>query len=251
MNIVFKILAELEYIAETPFTFEINDDMQFDAYPFVSLNYPSQVFLVVELKYSQLNLIRNGEFMPNLANEFCRQDFHKGEMDKNISLIIKSIGSEEELSDDSEKIKIEDDPYYFKKYVFACTEQREKKAIEYFMHMKSNSKEKFSYVSEVQDYLLKADMFEKYKGCTKNEEVYAYMVELATKLPIIPLKVISANEIKKVSDYFEAYMKNNEFSLNVNAIEKFIFSDVKVNEDNLGKILDVWQACLNDKGIDD
>ena len=244
MNIIFQVLSELRYQAKTPFKFKVGDDIEFEAYPFVSINYPSQVLLVVELKYTLLNLVRNGDFMPNLAKGFCSQDFHKGEMDKNISLILKSIGTKEELSDSSEKIKIEDDPYYFKKYVFAYDEQTEKKAVDYFEHKKSTREGSFSFVEEIQDYLLKTDMFEKYKANPKNEEVYSYMVELATKLAMIPLKVSCANQIKTVESYFKEYVEESE----INAIQNFIFSNVNVAEDEVDKILDIWQNCLNNKG---
>lgn len=244
MNILFEILNELNFQSKEPFTFKVNDD-EFVAYPFVSLNYPSQVFLVVELNYSRLNLVRNSNFMPNLTTEFCSRDFHKGEMDKNISLVIKSMGTDEELSDTSEKIKIEDDPYYFKKYVFACNEQTEKKAVEYFEHKKSAATGRFSFITEVQEYLLKTDMFDKYKINPKNEEVFSYMVELATKLSLIPLKVTCANQIETVESYFNEYIKDKELPVNVKAVEDFLFSDVKVNEDEIGKILDVWQKCLD------
>lgn len=251
MNILFEVLDELNYQAKSPFSFKIKDDLSLEAYPFVSLNYPSQVFLVVVLNYSQLNLVRNSDFMPNLATKFCTQDFHKGEMDKNISLIIKSIGTEEELINTSEKIKIEDDPYYFKKYVFACDEQTENKAVEYFVHKKSIAKDSFSYITEIQNYLLKTDMFDKYKTSPKNEEVFSYMVELATKLAMIPLKVTCASQIKTVENYFEEYIHDKDLSLNVSAVQDFVFSDIKINEDEVDKILDTWQKCIDNKGNND
>lgn len=248
MNILFEVLNELKYKAEIQFTFKLDDENEFKVSPFVSTCYPSQVFLVVNLDYGKLSLIRNSEFLPELATAFCKQTFHTGQMDKNTALIIKSFGSDEELKDTSEKIKIEDDPYYFKKYVFSCTEQMENKAIAYFKDRKNNDKDDFSYVTELQKYLLKLDMFEKYKSNTKNEEVYSYMAELTTKIPVLPLQVESAKHIKTVKNYFDEYLSGIGKSLNVKAIENLLSHEEVLSNLETENLLSVWNSCLEIEG---
>ncbi len=248
MNILFEVLNELKYKAEIQFTFKPDNENEFEVSPFVSTCYPSQVFLVVNLDYGKLSLIRNGEFLSELTTAFCRQAFHTGQMDKNTALIIKSIGSDEELKDTSEKIKIEDDPYYFKKYVFSCTEQMENKAIAYFKDRKDNDKDNFSYITEIQQYLLKLDMFEKYKANPGNEEVYSYIAELTTKIPVLPLQVKSAKQIKTVKNYFDEYLNDTGKLLNVEAIENLLSHEEVLNNPETENLLSVWNSCLEVKG---
>lgn len=248
MNILFEVLNELKYKSETQFTFKLDDENEFEVFPFVSTIYPSQVFLVVNLDYGKLSLVRNGDFLSELTTAFCRQTFHAGQMDKNTALIIKSLGVDDELKDTSEKIKIEDDPYYFKKYVFSYTEQMENKAKAYFKNRKDNNKDNFSYICEIQNYLLKLDMFEKYKENPNNEEVYYYMTELATKIPVLPLKVKSAKQIQTVKYYFDINLSNAGKSLNVEAIENLLSHDEILNNVETEKLLSVWDSCLGIKG---
>ena len=79
MNILFEVLNELKYKAEIQFTFKLDDENEFKVSPFVSTCYPSQVFLVVNLDYGKLSLIRNSEFLPELATAFCKQTFHSAD----------------------------------------------------------------------------------------------------------------------------------------------------------------------------
>lgn len=248
MEIIYEVLHELNYKSEQRFSFKIDEGQKYEIAPFISMDNPSQVFLVTELKYSDLGVVLKGKYLSILAREFCRQDFHKSDMDRNTSLLIKAFGTEEELKDSSEKIKIEDDPYYFKKYVLSSTEYAEKKVVNYFNDRRTNCKEgEVSLILEMQNYLLKTDMFNKYKDNPYNEMIYSYFVELSTKIPVIPLKVSSSNDLNSVDFYLNKFL-NNEEDVHIKAIEQFISSSINFNEDNIETFLDSWQECLNKTG---
>ena len=90
-------------------------------------------------------------------------DFHESDMDKNTTLLVSSVRADNETLNSQAKIKIEDDPYYFKKYVFSYTNANEQKAIQYLEYKKAEKGLNFSYIEEISEYLLKAEYFKEYK----------------------------------------------------------------------------------------
>ena len=116
MNIVYDLLTELGYEAQNSFCAVWGDNNEIEVTPFVSKEYSSQVYLVVSCKNGQLDSIVNTDYVKAIAQQFRLQSFHSGDMDKNTSLLILSMHMTDESINVSAKVKIEDDPYYFKKY---------------------------------------------------------------------------------------------------------------------------------------
>ncbi len=83
----------------------------------------SQIFIVLQILESQLVAQDNyKDLVIEIANYFRENDIYVPDMDKNTSLIycVKRDIKSNKL--DELKVKIEDDPFYFKKYVFAYSE---------------------------------------------------------------------------------------------------------------------------------
>ena len=136
MNILFELLNELKYQAKESFTYDIpsvENKSSVVVFPFVSVEYPCQTYLVIEIDNKALSKVDN-EYLKTLALAFRKTQFHESDMDKNSTLVIASIRPDTEPINSEAKVKIEDDPYYFKKYVFSYTSASERLAIEYLAH---------------------------------------------------------------------------------------------------------------------
>ena len=244
MKILYEVLNELEYSSKETFSFSCslnNNEKQYEALSFVSLPYPSQVYLVVQLTNSDLNYILGSSFLISLAKEYRKQPFHRAEMDKNTTLLFECICSDSEFINLRAKVQIEDDPYYFKKYVFSYSVLEDRRANEYLQNKKNVSENAFSFVNEVQLFLLNADTFASYKDNHANQPTYSYFTELATKVPIFPLKVVPVNEIKTVDDFLNEELQKTP-EINVAALDQLLNLQLDFKEETVNTILGSWNT---------
>lgn len=126
MNIILNVFKELNFVSVDEFIVEhkINDKsvMQVVVNVMVSNENDSQVFLVINCDNKLLHYVVEGALVKEIALQFRRKEYHRAEMDRNTSLYIISRHEVDEDVDASSKVKIEDDPFYFKKYVFSYDE---------------------------------------------------------------------------------------------------------------------------------
>ncbi|MBQ6996233.1 MAG: hypothetical protein IJN64_17380 [Lachnospiraceae bacterium] len=131
MNIIYDVLEELLYLADEEIlvTYQCADEIK-NVYvrPFISKENASQVFLVLDLKNENLRDVVDGTLVKELAIQFRKKKYHRAEMDRNTTLLIMSEYRNDGEINKVEKVKIEDDPYYFKKYVFSFNEIERKNA---------------------------------------------------------------------------------------------------------------------------
>ena len=244
MRILYEILNELSYSTENnfPFSYTMKETLhKYDVMPFVSANHPSQIYLVVKVYNSELANVLGSSFLTALAKEFRKQLFHRSEMDKNATLIIGCECKENESVDHLAKVQIEDDPYYFKKYIFSYSTLEEKRAEEYIQNLKNSSVEKFSFVKAVQSYLSNAEIFLSYKTNHSNQPTYTYFSELATKMPIFPLQIAAVDEIKSVTTFLSEELAV-EAPPNINALDKLLELNLDFKEESVESILSHWNS---------
>ena len=242
MNILFEILNEQHYMTENTFSFEFSRDsksVNYEVTPFISLDYPMQAVLVVCIDNSDLSKASNNEFLKKLAVVFRKQDFHQPDMDKNTTLIIKSLRDDNESVNLSAKVQIEDNPYYFKKYVFSYSKVEEKHAIDFVIEKKKSDSESEPVSSIIQKYLFSTDMFTKYKSNTDDAATYKYFSELCIKIPFLPLEVTSSSEMITVDQILSKNRKYDE--VKVNKINAFLDLNFDFKEDDVEKIISAWE----------
>lgn len=244
MNILFELLNELNYQIKESFTFDVsvNDDKTpIVVTPFVSVEYPCQTYLIIETENKALCKVNN-EYLKLLALAFRKADFHESDMDKNTTLVIASARPDTESLNCDAKVKIEDDPYYFKKYVFSYTFSSERFAISFLEHKKAERTSEFSYVNEVLDYLMNADNFGEYKYKKDELSTYSYFVELATKIPAFPLNIKKSEEIKSVNEFLFERLNGKE--IDIELLDSLIFSNIDFKEDSVEAILAKYDELI-------
>ena len=237
MNILFELLNELKYQTKESFTFDVtlyDNKTSIIVTPFVSVEYPCQTYLVIEAENQALSKVNN-DYLKALALAFRKADFHESDMDKNTTLVITSSRPDTESLNSDAKVKIEDDPYYFKKYVFSYTSASERLATSFLEHKKTECANEFSYVNEVLNYLMNAEEFGKYKDTKDELSTYSYFVELATKIPAFPLNIRNSEEIKSVSEFLSEQLDGKD--IDTKHLDVLAFSGIDFNEASVESVL--------------
>ena len=229
INVIKEIMFDCEYenVVQTEVIFE---EMAYNLNIFKNRNVESQIFIVLQILESQLVAQKNNkDLVIEVANYFRECDVYVPDMDKNTSLIycVKKDIYSDEL--DKIKVKIEDDPFYFKKYVFAYSEAQ---ADEF----KKLCRQHGQSASElIQTYILDTDNFNNFKKNGDNEKIYKLVSELLIKIPIIPINFESNGEIKSVSDYMLDIQKCSD-----DEIERldYIIETLNDSQGNIEQLLD-------------
>lgn len=203
MNLIKDILTELNYRAQSEFSVTAENLADLHVTPFISDQNKSQVYLVVTIAESDLHIVLSEPFLPAVAERFRSQQYYVADMAKNTSLLIISPCTGRNNHSSEDKLHIEDDPFFFKKYVFSYTETEEKKVQEYIAQQRKDYGDGFCYVGFIQEYILNRNHFAQYKKQFENEPIYTYLVELCAKLPILPLPTSNTYTIKSVAQFLE------------------------------------------------
>lgn len=237
MNILYELLNELKYHTQESFSFDISTNegnANTVVTPFVSIEYPCQVYLTIEIENDDLSIVNN-EYLKALALAFRKEDFHESDMDKNTTLVISSVRIDTESLNSVFKVKIEDDPYYFKKYVFSYSAASEHHAIEYLEHKKAECGKNFSYVDKILKYLMTTNYFGLYKSINDESSAYSYFIELVTKIPAFPLNIQSVEQIKSVNDFLNEQLSLKDIDIAI--LDRLVSSHVNFKEDSVETIL--------------
>ena len=210
MMLVGNIFQELGYSAKESFNCTMDGTLEVSVFPFTSDNYLSQAYLIVEMKENALELILGVDNLSVIARAFREQECYQSDMAKNTSLLILNMCQDEDNRRSPEKVKIEDDPLYFKKYVLSYTATEDDKMSEYFATQKEQQGTGFSCIAMIQEYMWNTSFFSAYKANHLNEPVYTLFSETATKLPIMPLASSGTQTLKQVDAFLQENLKAAE-----------------------------------------
>lgn len=234
INVIKEIMFDCEYenVVQAEVVF---DEIAYGLNIFKHRNIESHVFIVLQIFESQLLTLNNKDLVIEIANYFRENDVYVPDMDKNTSLIYCVKRDAESRKLEELKVKIEDDPFYFKKYVFAYSEAQ---ADEFKELCKQYN---LSVSRLIQTYILNPENFSAFKKNSANEKIYKLVSELLIKIPIIPMNLGVNGEIKRVSDYMLDIQKcsNDELERLDSIIETL--NDLQEDADWLvDKVLEDW-----------
>ena len=230
INVIKEIMFDCAYenVVQTEITFE---EKVYNLNIFKHREVESQIFIVLQILESQLVAQDNyKDLVIEIANYFRENDIYVPDMDKNTSLIycVKRDIKSNKL--DELKVKIEDDPFYFKKYVFAYSEAQSDE-------FKKLRKQHNWTINE----LIQTENFSKFKKNGDNEKIYKLVSELFIKIPIIPINFETNGEIKSVSEYMLDIKKCNDDELDrLDNIIETLNSPQENMEQLVNKVLEDW-----------
>lgn len=243
MNIIFDVLEELKYVAKEEFKVVYKsegEEKDVVVTPFVSKENVNQVFLILSCKNAFLGDVNNSNLVKEVAFQFRKKNYHKAEMDRNSTLLILSEHEVEETVNMSEKIKIEDNPYYFKKYVFSFDKISKQKTEEW---IKQNSRND-SLIATIQDYITNTNNFARYKKNNQNEAIYTFLIELIIKIPSFPMKTAESQQIHSVEQYLDdgiQELKTGKKPIIVKRSELDKLVDTDIADYDAKRICELWK----------
>lgn len=248
MDIILDVFKELHFILTDEFLVEYvineNNSMVVNVNVLISSENDSQVFLMIDCENAQLKNIVDGMLIKEMALRFRKKEYHRAEMDRNTSLLIVSKHSADEDVDTSSKVKIEDDPYYFKKYVFSYDEI----GLENANNWLTENVQKGTTVSLIQDYITDTRQFAKYKENNINEPIYTFFIELVTKLHCFPMKTAETKNIKTIDSFLENELdilrtkQKKPIDIDQRGIEAFV--DMDIDYGNVNDVCEKWNLIF-------
>ena len=238
--------------------------------PFISKAGFSEGYLLVSVGGRELPDLLKSDFLSMITQVLGQQEFYSTEMDRNITLLLLCKRADNERIDHDAKVRIEDDPYYFKKYVFVYTEKEETAALAYA------GTQEGELAAIIRDYLMSTERFAGYKELsaeavkkvsaekkpTKGKKkavveaepeggeedqaylAYKFFVELATKVTVMPIHPRGKVEIQLMEDYWQEELRKTPM-VNLAAMERVLGMDA----DDLDAVLAKWND-LNRIGVE-
>lgn len=203
MMLIDGILQELGYCAKDSFHCLIDRETNKSILPFVSESNPSQAYLIIEMQEDTLDSVLRDGNLSAISRAFRAQKSYQPDMAKNTSLLVLNPCQEISNRHSLEKLTIEDDPLYFKKYVLSFTTIEEEKMSAYFSSQREQQGKDFSWITVIQKYVWEPAFFDAYKKNHHNEPVYTILAETVTKLPIMPLATSGTQELKQVDAFLQ------------------------------------------------
>jgi hypothetical protein len=203
----------------------------------------SQIFLVLSILESRmLEIDVTGEFLIEIADAFRESEVYMPEMDKNTSLVYCVEKDVDSNKTDILKVAIEDDPYYFKKYVFTYSLAEVSKFTALCKQYNESAND------FIQKYILNTENFSRFKKNADNEDIYRMVSELVIKLPVVPIKFIKQQEINTISDYMKDIKKGSDDEIEkLDQIIECLQDTEKSMEDAINIILEKWGYEEGDK----
>lgn len=238
IGIIKTILSESGFSMGEIFNIEINQQ-KYELQSLVSEQNSSQVFLlmsIVESKLLEINLL---DSLPDIATVFKETKLYEAEMEKNTSLVIcvnRDIDSEKLTK---EAIAIEDNPYYFKKYLFTYHSDDNKKFEQLKKEYECNQNVEF-----IQKYVINSKNFETFKENPVNNDTYKLISDLLVKIPVISIGFSNDETLCTVETFFEKeeiYEKQKRLDQIIDIVN---VQDGKTFENLAKEILEIWDQGL-------
>lgn len=263
MKMIQDMLTECGYSEQQTFSFTYQGETlkwEHGVIPFVSKAGSCEGYLLVSVNGRELPYLLKSDFLSEITRELGHQEFYSTDMDRNITLLLLCKRADNEQIDHDAKVQIEDDPYYFKKYVFVYTEKEETAALAHAGTQESELS------AVIRDYLMDTTRFSRYKEKAAEERkkenekkpakggkkvkaeeepelgekdreylAYKFFVELATKVTVMPIHPQGKVEIHLVEEFWQEALRKTPVA-DLAAVESILEMDT----DDLDEALVKW-----------
>lgn len=234
IEIIKSILCESKFLMGDLFTIEVNGET-FEIQSLVSDQNQSQVFLLFPILESKVLEINFLDILPDIATAFKETRLYEAEMEKNTSLVVCVNRDVDSMKLARKAIAIEDNPYYFKKYIFAYHDSDNKK----FEQLKKEY-ECEQNIEFIQKYVINSRNFEAFKESPANTETYKMISDLLVKLPVISIEFSKTEKLLSVQDFFLKEEIHDQKG-KLDQIISIVSSASKISDEQLAEeIMKVW-----------
>lgn len=163
-------------------------------------NGSAQVFLIADISENDLLNLKPESFS-FMMDQFENSDYYERDMRKNTSLVltVQRNNHEDQTEFERKRLEIEDDPYFFKKYILSYYTGDVDKFNSAFKNSSMVSCKEF-----IQAYMMDPENFTKFRNSPCNEPAYRLVCEIFIKIPPLAIPQLAAAELKPVMGYFDA-----------------------------------------------
>lgn len=286
MKLIQDVLKACGYFEAPPFSLaDPNDEQDHKGKnerlvtPFLSEAASGETYLVISVSRAELPHLLDSDFMASIMLALGRQKFYSPDMDRNTTLLLLCRREEGEQIDHNAKVQIEDDPYYFKKYVLVYTEQEKAAALAYIDGQQDSLQE------IIRSCLMNAALFSEYKNHiaqdrkpadagekktargrkkaaaepestapenpkTPDHLAYGFFAELAAKITVLSIRPSSSAAITSIDKYWEEELQKRP-RIDLTALNSLvnIVPDKDTDRQKLkaDEILDRWRRLTERK----
>ena len=232
--IIRRLLIEMDYKPGEGFRVDYEleseaEDKFLDVHPFISIKEEGSCILVCLISEGDFLEFYDKNLVVAIASSFRKCSTYTPEMDKNTSLILAVQKNKNASLSIEKQRRIEDDPYYFKKYVLLYSKNE-------LSELKGYVKDGQNILELIKHYIYNKENFNKYKEHPDNNQLYSIITNLSTKIPIIPMDFSNSNELFDVNKHFEEKFEAKHTKKQREGVEELIKLVSQFPEDDLQSI---------------
>lgn len=200
-----------------------------------------EFFLVVSIDQKSFIGFDENKLFSDISKSLKNSSSYMAEVDKNTSLVLcvaKDIKSTFDMLEKKE-LQIEENPYFFKKYVLTYDEKTAKKIFEEILHTYNENSSLTKYIESI---VTDPERFRNFKINAVNNEVYMLLSKIIMKVPIMPVKIPDNQSIKPLKNMIQDNLVSDNL-LKIQGLVSFLSSEEfkeAPDKDYITQIIDYW-----------
>lgn len=219
-----------------------NDYLKSIIFTYRKDNLKTEFYIVVSIDQKEFIGLDENKMFSDISKSLKESSSYIAEVDKNTSLVIcvakdDKLKSEELLG--SKELQIEENPYFFKKYVLSYDARI---AEDIFGEMLKDYNDSTDITKYIENFITNPDKFRNFKLNPINNETYMLLSKIIMKVPIIPVKIPDSQSIRSLENMIQESIVANNLQ-KAQALVVFLSEEQNKENDvdnNISQIINYW-----------
>lgn len=227
--------------------FEIKNELTESAiFTYRENDIKSEFYLIIYMEEDVFLKVDENKLFSSLSKSINQSEAYTAEVDKNTSLIIcvkrdSNIKVHEHL--EKKELKVEENPYFFKKYVLSYNENIAQKV---FGKVFNSSSSNLRLTEFVESTITNHENFIKFKSNEENYEEYELLAKIVIKVPVVKIKNPDIKSIKSINQTIHEKISADNLEKAKKLVEFINEKDI-VDNQVVKEVIDFWvKGCLNE-----
>lgn len=220
----------------------INDYLKSVIFTYRKDNIKTEFYIVVSIDQKEFIGLDENKMFADISKSLKESSSYIAEVDKNTSLVIcvakdGRLKSEELMG--SKELQIEENPYFFKKYVLSYDSRI---AEDIFGEMLKNYNDSTDITKYIENFITNPDKFRNFKLNPINNETYMLLSKIVMKVPIIPVKIPDSQSIRSLANMIQDSIVANNLQ-KAQTLVVFLSEEQNKENDvdkNISQIINYW-----------
>lgn len=219
-----------------------NDYLKSVIFTYRKDNIKTEFYIVVSIDQKEFIGLDENKIFSDISKSLKESSSYIAEVDKNTSLVIcvakdDKLKSEELLG--SKELQIEENPYFFKKYVLSYDARI---ADDMFGEMLKDYNNSTDITKYLEDFITNPEKFRNFKLNPINNETYMLLSKIIMKVPIIPVKIPDSQSIRSLANMIQESIVANNLQKAQALVVLLSEEQNKENDvdNNISQIINYW-----------